>query len=224
MNIARTFFKNFAHPKGIWGRVVAWRLDISNKQANAWTLSLLDLHPEDHVLEIGFGSGQTLRLAAEKLTCGFVAGVDSSPTMLEIARKRNAQAISSGRLELKLGQIEALPYPDNWFDKAYTVEVINYLADPLPGLKELHRVIRPGGRVAIFFEPKEKFKKVSNLIEGIYQPYDADEVVQFLCEAGFSQVRYETNVFMIRKVNYVGLVALGEKDLGMAALNSTPAL
>ncbi len=211
MALLRTFYKNFGHPQGFWGRVVAFRLDISNRQANEWTLSLLDLQPADCVLEVGFGSGRTLLQATERVPRGTVTGVDSSPTMLELALKRNARWIAAGRMKLTLGCMEALDFPADHFNKIYTVQVINYLPDPLAGIKEMHRVVKPGGRLAIFFEGKEKFEKIHAWIEGIYHPYDAREVVELMYQAGFSHSWFEAREFVVRKVRYTGLVALGEK-------------
>ncbi len=224
MSILRSFVENFAHPNGLLGRLVAWRLDISNREANEWTLSLLDLQPSDHVLEVGFGSGRTLKTAAGKLTAGFAAGVDSSPTMLNLARKLNARSIACGRVELKLGDIEALPYEANSFDKVYAVQVINYIANPLTGLKELQRITRPGGRVALFFEPKEKFKDIQHLIEGIYHPYGGDEVISMLQEAGFTPNKLETRQFIARGIPYTGHVALGDKEVNLSTLNADPVI
>ncbi len=211
MSLLRSFFGHFAHPAGFWGRVVAFRLDISNRQANEWTVSLLDLSPADRVLEVGFGSGLTLQLAARQVPQGFVAGVDSSQTMFEIARKRNVRWIAADRMELSLGSVEALSFPDNHFDKVYAVQVINYLPDLLKGLKELQRVTKPGGKLALFFEAKEKFERVQGLIEGIYRPYDPAEVIALLRQAGFSRTWVEKKEFVARRVRYTVLVALGEK-------------
>lgn len=212
MNITRLFIENFAHPDGLIGRIVAWRLDISNRQANEWTLSLLNLQPSDHVLEIGFGSGRTMQIAAGKVAQGYISGVDSSPSMLRLAQNRNMKLINQGRLELKLGEIEHLPYDDHSFDKVYAVQVINYLPDPRVGLKEVHRVTQPGGRVALFFEAKEKFKDIQSIIDGVYRPYAGDEVLVMLQEAGFARTWLEAREFITRSIRYRGYVALGEKE------------
>lgn len=211
MNLTRLFIKNFAHPSGLMGRVVAWRLDISNRQANEFTLSLLNIQSTDHVLEIGFGSGRTIQITAQKVLHGFISGVDSSPSMVRIARKRNIQSINQGRMELKLGKIEQLPYGDNCFDKVYAVQVINYLNGPHIGLKEIHRVTKPGGVAALFFEAKEKFEHIQALIDGIYRPYNGEEVLTMLREAGFTKAWVETKEFLVRTIRYRGYVALGEK-------------
>ncbi len=213
MNLTRKFVENFAHPSGWLGRVVAWRLDISNQEANEWTLSVLNIKPFDRVLEVGFGSGRTLKIAAGKLIEGSISGVDSSRSMLKIAQRTNAWHLNHARMELKLGEVENLSYPDNHFDKVYSVQVINYLPEPLVGLQEIHRVTKPGGRMALFFEAKEKFDRLHGLIDGIYRPYSGDEVLAMIREAGFSHAWVETKVFLSRSFSYRGYIALGEKSI-----------
>lgn len=211
MKLLRGFFKHFAHPAGFLGRIVAFRLDLSNRQVNEWTVTLLELQPWEHVLEVGFGSGLTLQTTARCVPQGFVAGVDLSETMYAIAQKRHAAAIGAGKVALYVAGMEALPFPDQHFDKVYAVQVINYLSDLLRGLKELYRVTKPGGRVALFFEDHAKFTRVKDLIDGIYQPYAEAEVVKLLEQAGFTRVRCESKTFIIKKMLYLGHVALGEK-------------
>lgn len=195
MGILRRFMQHHAHPEGWMGRLVAWRLSRANRQVNEWTVSLLELTPTDHVLEIGFGPGVALQRIAALVPQGHVAGVDSSPVMQEAATKRNAAEIASGRIELRAGVITALPYPDHHFDKGLAVQVINYLPDLLTGLREWRRVMKPGGRVALFFEAPEKYARTRQLLEGIYRPYAAEEVVSLMQQVGFSRVWCETKAF-----------------------------
>jgi ubiquinone/menaquinone biosynthesis C-methylase UbiE len=184
---------------------------MTNRQANEWTVSLLDLKTTDRVLEVGFGPGLAIQHVATLVPDGVVAGVDASETMLEIAQKRNAAGIAAGRVALKLGEMAALPYGDNWFDKVFAVQVINYLPDPLRGLKESYRVTKAGGRVALFLEPKEKFEKVEGLIEGIYTPYTAEEVAGLLRQAGFVRAWFETKNLSYGSACAKGICTLGEK-------------
>ncbi len=148
------------------------------------------------MLEIGFGPGLGVQRLAALVPQGQVAGVDSSPVMLEAASRRNAAAIAAGRVELQLGSVTALPYADDCFDRGLAVQVINYLAEPLPGLREWRRVMKPGGRVAVFFEGPEKFERTRDMLAGIYTPYSEQEVMGLLEQAGFARIWFETRQFL----------------------------
>jgi ubiquinone/menaquinone biosynthesis C-methylase UbiE len=178
-----------------------------NRDANYWTVGLLDIKPTDHVLEIGFGPGLAIQKVAAIVSKGLVAGVDSSETMLKLAQKRNAAGIAAGRVELKKGDISSLPCSSDSFDKALAVNVIYFLANPVANLQELYRVTKLGGRVALFLEDKEKLAKVGALIDGVYTLYTAEQVIQLLHQAGFARAWFETRVF-----NYgAGICVLAEK-------------
>lgn len=127
------------------GELLAWQ----NREVNRWTLGLLALCPEDRVLEVGFGPGVGVRLAAARLRRGLVAGVDPSSMMLRRARWRNRQAVRRGRADLRRGTVEALPWRDGSFTHAYSVNTYFEWPDAAAGLAELARVLRPGGRLAL---------------------------------------------------------------------------
>jgi SAM-dependent methyltransferase len=98
------------------------------------------------LLDAGCGSGYWCHLLAER---GFVVhGVDASFGMLETA-KEVGEATS-----LTLGDVRALPYGDATFDAAISIEVIRYLPDPDRALRELHRVLKPGGIAVVTAAPR----------------------------------------------------------------------
>ena len=207
MGILRAFIENHAHPSGFVGMLAALHMIHDNRDANYWTVGLLDIKPTDHVLEIGFGPGLAIQKVAAIVSKGLVAGVDSSETMLKLAQKRNAASIAAGRVELKKGDVSALPCSSDSFDKALAVNVIYFMANPVADLQELYRVMKPGGRAALFLEAKEKLAKMGALLDGVYTLYTAEQVVQLLNQAGFTRAWFETRVF-----NYgVGICVIGEK-------------
>ncbi len=189
------------------GRLIAWRLARVNREPNEWAVNLLNLKSGDHVLEIGFGPGLALELVAARVPHGLVTGVETSTIMLQAASRRNAAAIATGFMELREASITALPYPDNRFDKGLAVQVINYLPDPLAGLRECYRVLKSGGRIVLYFESPEKFTGKGKLLDGIYRPYTSEQVEQFLRQAGFSATGTETKQWSYWK----GLCAIGQK-------------
>jgi ubiquinone/menaquinone biosynthesis C-methylase UbiE len=84
---------------------------------------------------------------------GHVAGIDQSREMVEQARARNATAIQSGRVHLRHGSVESLPFDDNSFDKALAINSMQIWPDAVAGLREIRRVMKPGGRIALGFTP-----------------------------------------------------------------------
>ncbi len=195
MGIMRSFAENHAHPKGFLGRVVAWRLARATREPNDWAVSLLELQATDEVLEVGFGPGLAIEKMAAIAREGRVAGIDSSEVMVQAASKRNAAAIAEGRVELKRATLSSLPFPNECFDKALAIQVLYFLANPVGDLRELLRVMKPGGCVILFIEAKEKLAREGKLLEGIYRLYTPQEATEFLQQAGFARTRVETRWF-----------------------------
>ncbi|HZB30549.1 MAG TPA: class I SAM-dependent methyltransferase, partial [Streptosporangiaceae bacterium] len=80
---------------------------------------------------------------------GSVCGVDPSPDMRDLAMRRNRRAAAAGRLDLRVGTAAATGFPDAAFDHVVTVNTVAIWPDLEAGLRELHRVTRPGGDVVI---------------------------------------------------------------------------
>lgn len=169
-------------PSGLVGRILGSLMRWLNRRENEWTVSLLDIQPADHLLEVGFGPGQAIQLASRIATHGFVAGIDHSETMVAEAGKRNANAIAAGRVELGQGDVGSLPFADDSFDKAWSIHSIYFWPKPLDGLRELRRVLKPGGLVAITVRKRSR---------DAYKPFTKEKLTALLGEAGFRQVRCE---------------------------------
>lgn len=114
-------------------------------------ITALQFPPGSQGLDIGCGIGlQTTLLAEATGPAGRVTGLDISPGLLAYARTRVQSMAGADRITFREGDMRSLPFPDNSFDWAWSVDCAGYPAgDLLPVLKEIARVVRPGGRVAI---------------------------------------------------------------------------
>jgi ubiquinone/menaquinone biosynthesis C-methylase UbiE len=146
--------KQMAKPEGTVGWFVGHMMAMTSSDRSEWVFSLLDLKPEEKVLEIGFGPGTDLvrvsRMAA------FVAGIDHSDVMVKQASKRNAAAIKAGRVQLQLGSANRLPYPEAHFDKVFAINSAQFWKDSVTTLAEVGRVLKPGGWAALAVQPRSK--------------------------------------------------------------------
>jgi protein-L-isoaspartate O-methyltransferase len=128
MGLWHRLAQQFRQPTGFLGRLAGFFFRI-NLEGIEWTINLLAIQPSDHVLEIGFGPGHGIQQVARLAAQGRVAGVDFSETMLQQASRLNAAAIEAGRVELRLGDASALPYPDNTFHKVFATWAAAGLVD-----------------------------------------------------------------------------------------------
>lgn len=163
----------FGHPSGVLG-YLGGKLMEGKGPVYRWVLTLLDVQSTDHILEVGFGPGVGIESASAAAPDGFVAGVDYSEVMLKLACRRNARGIAAGKVALVHGSATDLPYADNLFTKALSVNSLHLWPDPVAGLKEMHRVLEPGGAIAITFTPQSG--------------ESGDNLVDLLRAAGFKDV------------------------------------
>ena len=185
--LSRFLAGQFARPSGRLGRFVIgpW-LDRISRAMNALVLDRLEVRPEDDVLEVGFGGGSLLA-ALLKQTSGQVVGVDLSRVMVDRARRRFP---NQPRLRLIEASAEALPLPARSVDRACSVNSLYFWPDPKAAMAELARVLRPGGRLVIAFEPPEELRKWPGHRFG-FRLYDEAALRGLMTEAGFGNFRLE---------------------------------
>ncbi|MEQ8421780.1 MAG: methyltransferase domain-containing protein [Arenibacter algicola] len=207
MNLLKTIGKQMQYPKGFFGKILfAWMTPKTIAHAR-WTADLLEIQTEDKIIEIGFGDGSNIKLLLQKAIKGFVTGVEISKTAIEMASKKNAEAISDGRVKLHLAQGNALPFENNTFDKACSVATAYVIEDPGAVFKEMFRVLKPNGRAAITFPVRENFMRFKPVAtDGFYLHELADLEAEFQ-STGFVNCRTERN----DSVKFGAHCMLGEK-------------
>jgi ubiquinone/menaquinone biosynthesis C-methylase UbiE len=105
-------------------------------------VDLVAARPGRRVLDVGCGPGTVTSVLVERLGADHVAAVDPSPTLASAARARFPA------VDVRAAAAEELPFDDGAFEAAVAQLVVPFMADPVRGLSEMARVVRPGGSVA----------------------------------------------------------------------------
>ena len=180
--------KQLARPSGLFGRQVTSRwLEKANTKMNVLTLEQLALNGTDKVLEIGFGSGYLLERILKEKPCEFTAGVELSEDMVTLVSRRLRNSIDSGMADVRLGDIENLPYVDAQFSKLCSVNTLYFWKDPSAALLECRRVLITGGKIVICFNSKTDLTAWPGHVHG-FKLYEFFEVEEMLTAAGFYQI------------------------------------
>jgi SAM-dependent methyltransferase len=187
---------------GVWlarGRLADWLTDRLFRRPGGWvarsfyreakphqeafheTLGALALGPEDRLLEVGCGGGIFLEWA---MATGCTArAIDHSAEMLALASRRNASAITAGRLELHDADAGHLPFSDGAFTAAATINAFFFFNAPQAMLAEVYRTLAPGGRIAI-----HTAATAPPLIAGRMRLYSDGELLRMLEHAGYEHI------------------------------------
>jgi SAM-dependent methyltransferase len=174
-------------PEGRFGRVLAKLMAWETSKENDAALDLLEIRPGDRVLEIGFGHGRSIDAASRLARGGLVAGVDFSPSMVAMARRRNRALVDQQIVDLRQGNSLCLPFEDDSFDRAWSVHTVYFWDEPVAHMKEVRRVIKDGGRFVLGFRPASEEARRA-FPASVYTFRPAEQIRQMLLAAGFHPV------------------------------------
>ena len=165
-----------------------------------WRKRLWSLVRGPRVLEVGVGTGKNIEFYPPGVE---VTGIDLTPGMLERAYKR-ADALHK-KVDLRVGDVQSLEFPDNSFDTVVATFVFCSVPDPVQGLSEVRRVVRPGGQVLIL-EHMRSAQPVIGLLMDLLNPL----VVRVMGA--------NINRRTVENVGKGGLVLKNVEDVGMGGV------
>lgn len=174
------FSRQFGCPEGLLGRVALKSMAKANRAVNTWVLDLLDVDAQTDVLDVGCGPGVAVELASQR--AGTAAGVDVSDAAVKAARARNPDS------EIECAPADALPFADGAFTAVMSVNSMGFWPDPEAGVREIHRVLAAGGRVALALRMKAEDAKATDRRAYGSTTEQIEKVANLLRHVGFSEV------------------------------------
>ena len=142
--VARELFAPIAETYDRYATLLSFGQD---PRWRSFLVSRIEARPDDAVLDVATGTGAVALALAQRYGCG-VTAVDQSPEMLAVAKQRLATAPAGRLIRLVEARAEALPFDDATFDALTFTYLLRYVEEPAAALRELARVVRPGGRIA----------------------------------------------------------------------------
>jgi ubiquinone/menaquinone biosynthesis C-methylase UbiE len=154
--------------RGLLGRLIAFIMARETWSQNLRVMDALCIEPADRILDVGCGHGRSLTELAARAPRGHIVGVDPSELMIEIAEQRNRPLMKAARVDVIHSGVESLLFPDGVFDKAQCVHVLYFWKDVETSLREIARVLKPGGRLGLLFRTNADPKAIASFPPEIY--------------------------------------------------------
>ncbi len=150
--VAIWMFVQVRKPSGWFGRRVVQAMNLGHAKMIDWGLELITVPRNSVILDVGCGGGLTIRKFAAMTSVKNVVGLDYSAASVAVSRQTNAHEVEAGRVQIELGSVAALPFPDQVFDLVTAVETHYYWPDLPANMREILRVLKPGGTFALIAE------------------------------------------------------------------------
>ncbi|MBK6342920.1 MAG: class I SAM-dependent methyltransferase [Flavobacteriales bacterium] len=188
-------------PQGFMARKVGERMNAANRSLYEGAWKALDLRDGLSVLEIGFGNGLFFGDLARQAKALRLHGLDFSKEMVEQATERNAELIASGALSLAHGPSDRMPFADASFDRVFCINVVYFWDDPGSHLREVRRVLKPGGTFTAVLRTRSSMEKMPFTAFG-FTKYEEADWERVLRAHGFTPTG--TTLLREREIEFAG--------------------
>jgi SAM-dependent methyltransferase len=194
----RTRVPQCQKPTGLLGRFMLWNMNSRHSKVTDWGLSHISIGTHDSILDIGCGGGRTVSKLAALATEGEVCGLDYSKESVAVASRINREWIKMGRVEIREGTVSQLPFPDAVFDLVTAVETHFWWPDLSVGMREILRVLKPGGTLIIIAEIYRGAQTATAKLAEKYLPLSGmallsvSEHRELFANAGYSDIQVIT--------------------------------
>ena len=198
ISVGAALLRQCGKPTGWIGRFTLWRMNRSHNALTDWGLTHISIQPHHTILDVGCGGGRTVAKLAALTTTGTIYGVDYSEDSVAASRRTNRANIDAGRVEIRTGSVSLLPFPSATFDVVTAVETHYYWPSLRDDLREVLRVLKPGGTLLVIAESYKggKYDALLRRVElleqrGImkYAHLTVDEHRGMLSAAGYADVQ-----------------------------------
>jgi ubiquinone/menaquinone biosynthesis C-methylase UbiE len=182
-------------PRGWLGRLVLRNMNARHSGVTDWGLAQISVEKHFTILDIGCGGGRTVSKLAAVATEGKVYGLDYSKASVEFASKTNRDLIKTGRVNILEGSVSQLPFEAATFDLIIAIETHFWWPNLLGDLREVFRVLKPGGSLAIIAEVYKGSSAANSKLLDEYLPktglnlLTADEHRDLLAQTGYTDVQ-----------------------------------
>jgi len=182
-------------PEGRFGAFWARFMNIGHSRLTQWGLNHISINKDDTILDIGCGGGRTVNTLAKIAAEGKVYGIDYSEVSVAVSTSKNKRLIDAGRVKILHASVDSLPFSADMFNLVIAVESCHFWPDLVNNLKEIRRVLKPGGSVIIVnaIYRDERFEKRNSKVArmGDFTYHLPDEFRVFLKDAGYSSIQIE---------------------------------
>jgi ubiquinone/menaquinone biosynthesis C-methylase UbiE len=185
-------FQQVRKPSGWLGRRVVRAMNLSHATMTDWGLQQVTVPKNAAILDVGCGGGWTVRKLLALAPEGKVVGLDYSSASVAVSRDTNAHEIEAGRVQIEQGSVVALPFPDRSFDIVTAVETHYYWPDLPANVREVLRVLKPGGTFVLIAETYRggPFRLLYGLVMPLLRAAFLSDAEHrhLLTQAGFTEV------------------------------------